>query len=56
MPQEHDLSAGVTLVLSGKDPQKRCLTGTVRSNEGDLVALIDIEAYVLEKDLRSIGL
>ena len=53
--QEHYLSAGIRLVLSCKNPHERSLACAVRSNEGDLVALIDIESYLFEKHLRSVA-
>ena len=54
--EEHDLSAGVGLVFAGEDSHQRGLAGAVRGNESDLVALIDVESDLLEKDLRSITL
>ena len=54
--QEHYLSARVGLVLSCKNPHQGCLACTIRSNESDFVALIDVETYFLEKDFRSVAL
>ena len=53
--EKHYLASGVTLVLSGEYAHQGSLAGSVRCNEGDFVALIHIETYVLEKDFRPVG-
>ena len=54
--EEHDLSARVRLILTCQNPHERCLTGTIRSNESDLVALIDVESDLFEENLRTVAL
>ena len=56
LPEEHDAPAGVGLVLPGEDAHQRGLAGAVGGDEGDLVAFVDIEADVLEQDLRPVRL
>ena len=52
--EEYDLAAGVGAVLAGQNAQKAGLTGAVRGDQGDLVALIDVEADVLKQDFRPV--
>ena len=52
--EEHDLSAGVGLVLSCKNPHQGGLAGSVRRYEGNLVALVDVESDLLEENLRAV--
>ena len=53
--EKQDFTTGIRLILSREDTHQRSLSRTVGRNEGDLVTLVDIEAYMLEKDLRSVG-
>ena len=52
--EEYDLAAGVGAVLAGQNAQKAGLTGAVRGDQGDLVALVDVEADVLKQDFRPV--
>ena len=54
--EEHDAPAGVGLVLSGEYAHQRSLASAVGGDEGDLVAFVDVEADVLEQDLRPVRL
>ena len=54
VPKEQDLAAGVRAVLAGKYTQETGLAGAVRCYEGDLVALVDVEADVLKQNFRPI--
>ena len=52
--EEHDLSARVGFVLSRQNPHQRSLSRTVRGYQGYLVPFVDVEADMLEEDLRSV--
>ena len=54
--QEDDLSPGIGAVSPCKDAEQTGLSGSVGSDQGNLVALVDVEADVLEKDFRALGL
>ena len=54
--EEYYLPSRIGAVFPGQYSQQARLSRTVRSDKGDLVTLIDIEADVLEEDLRAVRL
>jgi len=45
-----------TVTLSGENAEERGLAGAVGRDEGYLVAFIDVESYIAEKDFLTVAL
>ena len=54
--EEHHPPSRVGAVLAREYAQQGGLSGAVGGDQGDLVALVDVEAYMLEKHFRAVGL
>ena len=54
MPQEGYLSTGVGLVLARQNAQQGSLACAVRGDKSNLVAFVDIESDMFEKNLRTV--
>ena len=55
LSEKHHFASTVTAILPCQYPHKGSLAAAIRRNEGDFVALIDIESYIFEENFLSIG-